>query len=252
MRYRAELAVMGIVALIGCSDDTMEPIQLPSYEVTTLRALPEGTEVTFVDLNENGQALWLEDGTLILWDDEDVIDLGILPANEFRTFLGPGGSLLVFTLDGSFLWEDGETTPIDGLPMGITEDGTPYYVRADTVFAWTGGVEEATDLPVGRGVAMIGPEGRVFKTEPNGEFDNDCFEYEDGEWKILPRVLTTCEFVMAEENGWVLLRGSRIQEGSRSRQLPGFPGHSWFCSRSHQLCRNLSRKGRRSHRCSRC
>lgn len=194
MRY---LAALLVVFLVGC-DDPVEPRERRLYEVETLKILSGDPDVVLVDLNENGQARWNEGTQGFLWDN------GVVHELPFRGHLGPSGEVV-----GSALWEDGEITDLPGRSRGITEDGTIYLSRNDTMFTWKDGVLEATDLPVG---LFVGAGGRVFSTVPSPSYYRDlqgtyCIAYEDGQWDTLPSRDTFCRPVMGEENGWSILTG---------------------------------------------
>lgn len=191
MRY---LAVLMVVFLIGC-DDLLDPGERGPYDVATLRILAEGTEAELLDLNENGHALWRENGQAILWDGGEIVEV---PGSEF---LGEDGEVL----GASTLWSDGELTDLPGSVRGILTDGTIYLFRNDTMFTWRDGVLEATDRPVGH---LVGPEGRIWANRdipdaPFGYHEDECGFYLNGEWHQVV-INTSCRAVLSEENGWTI------------------------------------------------
>lgn len=201
---RAVLAIVGLVALVGCDDPVEpEPVEEGPYEVTTLRTLQEGAEATFGDLNENGQALWTEGDQSVLWDNGNIVELPVVARG-----LGSSGEVY----GSSSLWKDGQLIDLPGRPRGILEDGTIYLLRNDTLFTWRDGVLEATDRPVGPDSLvhrmLVGPEGRIWVTKKNADAvslneEEFCGFYEDGTWH-LAHIGFACDVRMAEENGWAL------------------------------------------------
>lgn len=191
------VAVLMVVVLVGC-DDPVGPLEQEPYGVTTLRAPEEDTEVTFVDLNENGQALWHEGEQAVLWDKGVVLDIPV------GRFLGSSGEVL----GASSLWRGGELIELPGRTEGIHEDGTVYISRNDTLFTWREGTLTATDRPIGR---FVGPEGRIWSSKdisnPPYTFQEECGFYQDGDWHgvFAPEI---CFPIMAEENAWVILEAA--------------------------------------------
>lgn len=192
------LVVLTALALFGCSDDPVEPRGLGPYEITSLRALPEGTDATFGDLNENGQALWHEGEQAVLWDNGSVLELPV------GSFLGPSGEVL----GASSLWRDGELIELPGGTEGIHEDGTVYISRNDTLFTWRNGTLAATGRPMG---LVVGPEGRIWShrivwDEMLDVYVHECGFFLDGEWfPIGGRDRAVCSVEIVEENGWAIM-----------------------------------------------
>lgn len=200
MRYSV-LSVAGLMALMGCDDGSVvEPRKLGPYEVTALRTLPEGVEASFVDLNENGQALWHEGEQTVLWDQGSLLEV---PAGKI---LGSSGELL----GDSSVWIDGEVTDLPGLTRGITEDGTVYLSRNDTMFTWRDGILQDTPLPLG----LVGPDGLVWNVIGSGfgaQHTDKCRYYMDGAYHVVATG-AECRIQMAEEDGWAIIYGQGLLE----------------------------------------
>lgn len=215
MRY----LVLAVVVLVGC-DDPVEPEE-ENGPVTVLQALPEENlpEISLVDLNKNGQALWLEDGAVVLWDNGDLTEpidqpvtcCGALVSRHVAPRLGPGGAILARSenLETSFLWNGEGVMTFSGYPVGFTDDGTPFIKQEGEIMSWDGSSLQPTDLPSeGRYISL---DGRVFDLVdgPNeGAADFICRMWDNGEWSEWDFGRVGCIWTETAGNGVALMWSS--------------------------------------------
>lgn len=137
LRFAAVFAAS--LSFVGCSDDGTGPTPFPPPYVYTSEIVAHGS-YSLVELNEAGHALLGTDTGSLLWNGDELIEVPIRHPRD----LGPDDEVLGGSDDSRVLyWKNGETIDLGpGSPLGLTSDGTAYFLDSGAVYSWNGGEPE--------------------------------------------------------------------------------------------------------------